>query len=168
MLTFEFEINAISNQIINWIMSLKNRIDQDIKEAMRAKEQDRLRALRAIKSMILLAETEKGGRDGLSEDVEMKLLTKAAKQRKDSYDLYKEQNREDLAAKEKDELEVINSYLPKQLSEEELKQALEQIIEKVGANGPKDMGKVMGVASKELAGKADGKTISVAVKSLLT
>ena len=148
-------------------MSLKNKIDQDIKEAMKAKEQDRLRALRAIKSMILLAETEKGVKGELSEDTEMKLLTKAAKQRKDSFDLYKDQNREDLATKERDELEVINSYLPKQLSEEELIAILKAIISQTGASGLQDMGRVMGVATKQLAGKADGKTISQSVKSLL-
>ncbi len=148
-------------------MSLKNKIDQDIKEAMKAKEQDRLRALRAIKSMILLAETEKGFKGELNEDTEMKLLTKAAKQRKDSFDLYKDQNREDLATKERDELEVINSYLPKQLSEEELMAVLKAIISQTGASGPRDMGRVMEVATKQLAGKADGKTISQGVKSLL-
>ncbi|MFY0650634.1 MAG: GatB/YqeY domain-containing protein [Cyclobacteriaceae bacterium] len=149
-------------------MSLKNQIDSDIKSAMLAKDKDKLRALRAIKSMILLAETEKGGGDGLSEDTEMKLLTKAAKQRKDSYDLYKEQGRDDLAVIEKDELDIISAYLPQQLSEEELKLELQQIIEKVGASGPQDMGKVMGTATKSLAGKADGKAISTMVKSLLS
>jgi len=149
-------------------MSLKITIDQDIKEAMKAKQQDRLRALRAIKSMILIAETEKGVSGELTQEAEMKLLTKAAKQRKDSYDLYKSQNREDLATIEKDELEVINNYLPKQLSEDELKVELKKIIEQTGASEPKDMGKVMGIASKQLAGKADGKTISQMVKTLLT
>lgn len=149
-------------------MSLKERINADIKAAMLAKEKEKLTALRAIKSMILLAETEKGAGDAMSEDSEMKLLMKAAKQRKDSYDLYKEQNREDLAAVEKAELDVISAYLPKQMSEEELKSELKQIIDQVGASGPQDMGKVMGVASKALAGKADGKTISTVVKTLLT
>ena len=149
-------------------MSLKNKIDHDIKEAMKAKEQDKLRALRAIKSMILLAETEKGAGGELTTDAEMKLLTKAAKQRKDSLELYKEQNRDDLAEKEADELEVINSYLPKQLSEEELIAALKPIIAQTGASGPQDMGKVMGIATKQLAGQADGKSISNAVRTLLT
>lgn len=149
-------------------MSLKIRIDQDIKEAMKAKDQDKLRALRAIKSMILIAETEKGGTGELSQELEMKLLTKAAKQRKDSYDLYKGQQREDLASKEQEELDVINSYLPKQLSEDELKEILSEIITRIGAEGPKDMGKVMGTATKELAGKADGKLISQIVRSLLS
>jgi len=149
-------------------MSLKQQIDGDIKNAMLAKDKDKLRALRAIKSMILLAETEKGGTDVLSEEVEMKLLTKAVKQRKDSYELFKEQGRDDLALIEKDELDVINTYLPKQLSEEEVKKELQKVIENVGATGPQDMGKVMGAATKALAGKADGKTISGLVKSLLS
>lgn len=149
-------------------MSLKQQIDADIKSAMLAKEKDKLRALRAIKSMILLAETEKGGGEGLSQDVEMKLLTKAAKQRKDSYDLFVEQGRDDLAKIEKDELDIISAYLPKQLSEDEIKSELEKIIAQVGASGPQDMGKVMGTATKTLAGKADGKTISTMVKSLLS
>lgn len=148
-------------------MSLKIKIDKDIKSAMKAKEQDKLRALRAIKSMILLAETEKGVKHELSEDVEMRLLTKAAKQRRDSNVLYKEQKREDLAAKELGELEIINSYLPKQLSEDEIKTVLMGIIRRIKASGPQDMGKVMGVATKELAGKADGKVMSQVVKSLL-
>lgn len=149
-------------------MSLKLQIDADIKSAMLAKEKDKLRALRAIKSMILLAETEKGGGDGLSQDVEMKLLTKAAKQRKDSHDLFVEQGRDDLAKIEKDELDIISAYLPKQLSEDEIKSELEKIIAQVGASGPQDMGKVMGTATKALAGKADGKTISTLVKSMLS
>ncbi|MFT7032321.1 MAG: hypothetical protein ACJA2S_000820 [Cyclobacteriaceae bacterium] len=149
-------------------MSLKLQIDGDIKKAMLAKEKDKLRALRAIKSMILLAETEKGRTEVLSEEVEMKLLTKAVKQRKDSYELFMEQGRDDLAVIEKDELDVINTYLPKQLSEEEVKQELQKVIEQVGATGPQDMGKVMGAATKALAGKADGKTISGLVKSLLS
>ena len=149
-------------------MSLKQQIDGDIKNAMLAKEKDKLRALRAIKSMILLAETEKGRAEVLSEEVEMKLLTKAVKQRKDSYELFKEQGRDDLAIIEKDELDVINTYLPKQLSEEEVRQELQKVIEQVGATGPQDMGKVMGAATKALAGKADGKTISGLVKSLLS
>ena len=148
-------------------MSLKQQIDGDIKSAMLAKEKDKLRALRAIKSMILLAETEKGAKEELSQDSEMKLLVKAAKQRKDSYDLYIEQKREDLAKVEKDELDVISEYLPKQMSEEEVTAELKKIIEQVGASGPKDMGKVMGTATKALAGKADGKMISSLVKQIL-
>ena len=149
-------------------MSLKDRINADIKAAMLAKEKDKLTALRSIKSMILLAETEKGAGDEMSEDAEMKLLMKAAKQRKDSYDLYIEQNREDLASVEKQELDVISEYLPKQMSEAELKVELQKIIDQIGAAGPQDMGKVMGMATKALAGKADGKAISAIVKSLLT
>lgn len=149
-------------------MSLKDRINTDIKAAMLAKEKEKLTALRAIKSMILLAETEKGAGDAMSEDAEMKLLMKAAKQRKDSYELYIEQNREDLAQVEKSELDVISAYLPKQMSEEELRDELSKIIAQVGASGPQDMGKVMGMATKSLAGKADGKAISSVVKSLLS
>lgn len=149
-------------------MSLKQQIDGDIKSAMLAKEKDKLRALRAIKSMILLAESEKGGGTGLTQEVEMKLLTKAAKQRKDSYELFLAQGREDLAKIEKDELDVINTYLPQQLSEEEVKAELKKIIAQVGASSPQDMGKVMGVATKSLAGKADGKIISILVKTLLS
>jgi uncharacterized protein YqeY len=148
-------------------MSLKSRIDQDIKEAMRAKDQDALRTLRSIKSMILLAETEKGGSKELSEADEMKLLTKAAKQRKESLDTFAAQGREDLANKEKTELEIIERYLPQQMSEEELKQALQKIIAEEGASGMQDMGKVMGRATQELAGRADGKQISQTVKQLL-
>lgn len=149
-------------------MSLKDRINSDIKAAMLAKEKEKLTALRAIKSMILLAETEKGAGDDISEDAEMKLLMKAAKQRKDSVDLFREQGRDDLADKEQGELDVISAYLPKQLDEAELKSELEKIIAQAGASGPQDMGKVMGMATKALAGKADGKSISAMVKNLLT
>lgn len=149
-------------------MSLKQTIEADIKKAMLAKEKDKLRALRGIKSLILLAETEKGAGNELDEDSEMKLLMKAAKQRKDSADLYAQNGREDLAAAERSELEVINSYLPKPLNEEELKAELKKIIEETGASGPQDMGKVMGLATKRLAGKAEGKQISFHVKNLLT
>lgn len=148
-------------------MSLKHTIDQDIKAAMLAKKKEELTALRSIKSAILLAETEKGGGDELSSEVELKLLTKAAKQRKDSADLYLKENRQDLADKELLELEVISRYLPKQLSDDELKSTIEKIISEVGAAGPQDMGKVMGVATKSLAGKADGKKISQIVKEIL-
>lgn len=149
-------------------MSLKQQIDQDIKKAMLEKKKDELTALRAIKSSILLAESEKGaaGSD-ISEDAELKLLTKAAKQRKESAELYEKEGRNDLAEKEMLEFEVISRYLPKQLSEEELEAELKSIIESVGAAGPQDMGKVMGVATKQLAGKADGKAISTTVKKLL-
>jgi len=148
-------------------MSLKLSVESEIKQAMLAKDKDRLRALRAIKSMIMLEETKSGGDKGISEEEEMKLLTKAAKQRKDSAEIYQQQNREDLASVELAELEIINEFLPKQLTEEEVEAELKQIISQVGAEGPKDMGKVMGAATKQLAGKADGKLISQKVKALL-
>ncbi|MEP3388083.1 MAG: GatB/YqeY domain-containing protein [Reichenbachiella sp.] len=149
-------------------MSLKDQINADIKAAMLAKEKEKLTALRSIKSMILLAETEKGAAEDISEDAEMKLLMKATKQRKDSVDLFREQGRDDLADKEQGELDIISQYLPKQLSEDELKAELQKVIDQVGASGPQDMGKVMGMATKALAGKADGKTISAMVKTMLS
>ncbi|MTI41292.1 GatB/YqeY domain-containing protein [Fulvivirga lutimaris] len=149
-------------------MSLKQQIDGDIKQAMLQKKKEELTALRAIKSAILLAETEKGGGDGLDSDAEMKLLAKQAKQRKDSADIYAKEGREDLANKELFELEVISKYLPKQLSDEEIEETVKGIISKVGAAGPQDMGKVMGAATKEMSGKADGKKISEIVKKLLS
>lgn len=148
-------------------MSLKQKIDSEIKSAMIAKDKDRLRALRAVKSLILLEETKGGAAGELSEDDEMKILTKAAKQRKDSADIYQQQNREDLYAVEMAELAIIQEFLPKALTDEELTAAISEIIAQTGASGPKDMGKVMGVASKQLAGKADGKAIADKVKSLL-
>lgn len=149
-------------------MSLKAQIEADIKKSMLAKQKDELKALRAVKSMILLAESEKGASGALSEDAEMKMLMKAVKQRKDSAAIYQEQGREDLYTAEMAEVKVIEKYLPQPLSPEELKAALADIIAKVGAEGPKDMGKVMGMANKTLAGKADGKTISTFVKELLS
>ena len=149
-------------------MPLKAQIEKDIKQAMLSKDQDTLRALRSIKSQILLAETEKGVSGDLSEEAEMKLLTKAAKQRRESMELFEKQNREDLAAKERSELEVIERYLPKPLSEDELRTEIERIIQAEGASGMQDMGRVMGQASQQLAGRADGKTISTVVKQLLT
>jgi uncharacterized protein YqeY len=148
-------------------MSLKQQIDNDIKSAMLAKNKEELEALRSIKSMILLAETDKGSSGQLTPDVEGKILMKAAKQRKESADIFLEQSRKDLADRELFQLEVINRYLPKQLSEEELTTALKGLITEVGAKGPQDMGKVMGMATKKLAGKADGKMISEIVKKLL-
>ena len=148
-------------------MNLKEQIDGDIKKAMLAKNKEELTALRGIKSMILLAETEKGGSGDISTDVEMKLLTKAAKQRKESAEIFQKEGRQDLAQKELFELDVISRYLPKQLSEEEITSELKKIIDQVGAKGPQDMGKVMGTATKALAGKADGKLISELVKKLL-
>lgn len=149
-------------------MSLREKIDADIKKAMMAKQKEELTALRSIKSMILLASTEKGGKEGISEEVEMKILAKALKQRKDSADIYKEQGREDLYEKEIQEVSIIEKYMPEQMSEEDIRAALQKVIEEVGANGPQDMGKVMGKATQLLAGKADGKTISTLVKDLLT
>lgn len=148
-------------------MSLKSQIESEIKQAMLEKDKDRLRALRAIKSMILLAETEKGAGDELTADVEMKLLTKAAKQRKDSVEIYEKEGRDDLAEVEKAELSIIEEFLPKQLSEDEVREAVKEIIVQVGASGPQDMGKVMGVATKKMAGKADGKLISTLTKEIL-
>jgi uncharacterized protein len=149
-------------------MSLKAQIDQDIKKAMLAKNKEELDALRSIKSLILLAETEKGSAGEVAADVEIRLLTKAAKQRKESADIFTQQNRADLAEKELNQLEVINRYLPKQLSEAEVTEELKKIIEALGAKSPADMGKVMGTATKQLAGKADGKLISELVKKLLS
>lgn len=149
-------------------MSLKSQVESSIKDAMRAKETDKLRALRAIKSLILLEETKAGGSGGeLTADDELKLLTKAAKQRRESSDIYRAQGREDLLAVEEAELGFIEEYLPKQLSEDEVKAKLQEIIARVGASAPSDMGKVMGVATKELAGQADGRVVSALVKSLL-
>ncbi|MCE2779457.1 MAG: GatB/YqeY domain-containing protein [Algoriphagus sp.] len=149
-------------------MALKQRIESEIKSAMIAKDKVRLTALRAIKSLILLEETKEGYSGSLSEEEELKLLTKAAKQRKDSAEIYEKQNRADLLEVELAELAVIQEFLPKALSEAELIQAIENIIDTCGASGPKDMGKVMGIASKELAGKADGKAIAEQVKALLS
>lgn len=149
-------------------MSLKQRIDSDIKQAMLSKNKGELDALRSIKSMILLAETEKGRAGELTEEAESKLLMKAAKQRKESADIFQAQSRQDLAEKELFQLEIINRYLPQPLSEDELRKELKLIIEQSGASGPQDMGKVMGVATRKLAGKADGKAISALVKELLS
>ena len=148
-------------------MALKEKIEADIKKAMLAKEKDELRALRGIKSLILLAETEKGVSTSISEDTEMKILIKAAKQRRESADVFATQGRKDLEKIELDELAVIERFLPKQLTEEELIEKLKVIIQNTGASGPADMGKVMGAATKELSGLADGKVISFMVKSML-
>ena len=148
-------------------MSLKQQIDSAIKQAMLAKDKESLEALRSIKSMILLAESEKGGTGDLTSETENKLLMKAAKQRKESAEIFQKEGRDDLARQELFQLNIITGYLPKQLSEDEIKVELEKIIAQVGAQGPKDMGKVMGTATKQLAGKADGKVISEWVKKLL-
>ncbi len=149
-------------------MSLKTLIDSDIKKAMLAKNKEELEALRSIKSLILLAETEKGVSGDVSSDTENKLLMKAAKQRKESADIFSQQGRNDLAQRELFQLDVISRYLPKQLSESEVADVLKEIINELGATGLQDMGKVMGTATKKLAGQADGKLISELVKKLLT
>lgn len=148
-------------------MALKQKVESEIKSAMIARDKVRLTALRAIKSQILLEETKEGYSGELSAEDEMKLLTKAAKQRKDSAEIYEKQGRADLLEVELAELAVIQEFLPKALTDEELTQAIQEVINTTGATGPKDLGKVMGVASKQLAGKADGKAISEKVKSLL-
>lgn len=148
-------------------MSLEQKINQDIKAAMIAKDSVRLRGLRAVKSAILLAKTEKAGVEELAEDMEIKVLQKLVKQRKESGEIYKEQGREDLYQIEFEEQQVIEEYLPKQLSREEVEAVVKAIIAESGASGMKDMGKVMGLANGQLAGKADGKTISEIVKSSL-
>ncbi len=149
-------------------MSLITTIDQDIKTAMLAKQADRLRALRAIKSALLIALTEKGAGEGLTEEAEIKVLQRLVKQRKESAEIYQAQNRPDLQQIEEEELAFIEAYLPKQLSREDIEAAIKQVIASVGASSVKDMGKVMGAANKELAGKADGRTISEVVKQLLS
>jgi len=148
-------------------MSLINQVDQHIKQAMLAKQPDRLRGLRAIKSALLLARTEKGAAEELTEEAEIKVLQKLIKQRKESADIYKSQNREDLYEIEMQEMQVIEPFLPKQMGQEEIEAYLKELICRVGATSQKDMGKVMGAANKELAGKADGRTISEVVKKLL-
>jgi len=148
-------------------MSLKKQVEQDLKAAIKAQSKDEIRALRGIKSMIMLSETEKGAAGELSEEVELKLLSKAVKQRKDSAQLYNDQGREDLAKIESTELEIISKYLPTQLSDDELLVQLKELINELGAAGPGDMGKVMGAANKALKGKADGSSIAKIVKTLL-
>ena len=146
-------------------MSLEEQINADIKTAMLARNESGLRALRAIKSAILLAKTS--GSAGLTPDDEMKLLQKLVKQRKESIDIYKQQNREDLSKGEQEELDVIEKFLPAQMGEDEIKVILQSIITSIGAVSPAEMGKVMGMASKQLAGKADNKIVSQLVKQLL-
>lgn len=153
------------NHCIN--MTLEERIAQDLKAAMKAKDQAALRSIRAVKSAILLFKTDGSGKE-LDEASGIKLLQKLVKQRKDSLDIYEKQGREDLAQKEREEISVIERYLPEQISPEKLEGIIRTIIEQTGANSMKDMGKVMGMASKQLAGKADGKTISGVVKQLLS
>jgi uncharacterized protein YqeY len=149
-------------------MSLENKINEDIKAAMLSKDKKKLEALRAVKSAILLAKTDKGGRAEMDEDLEIKILQKLVKQRKDSADLYQSQNRADLAVDEIFQMEVIQKYLPDQLSEDGIRKIVEEIILKTGAASMKDMGKVMGMASQKLAGKADNKIISNIVREILS
>jgi uncharacterized protein YqeY len=149
-------------------MSLEQKIMADLKTAMLAKDEKGLRSLRAIKAAIILAKTAEGAGGEIKEEDEVKLLQKLIKQRKDSLEIYQQQNRSDLAQKEQEEIEVIEKFLPKQLSAEELKTALSKIISDLGASSPADMGKIMGAASKQFAGQADGKTISAVVKELLS
>lgn len=146
---------------------ISNTIDQEIKQAMLAKDQARLRGLRAIKAALLLAKTEKGGAEEITEETELKLLQKLIKQRKESADIYKQQGREDLSIVEEEEIAVISAFMPKQLDAAEIEQIIIQLIKDSGASSVKDMGKVMGLANKELAGKADGKLIAELVKKQL-
>lgn len=148
-------------------MGLEQNIMADMKEAMKAKNEAALRSLRAVKAAIIIAKTAEGANGELKEEDEVKLLQKLVKQRKDSLEIFEKQNRPDLAEKEKEEIAVIEKFLPKQMSEEELREAIAAIIKETGASSAADMGKVMGAASKQFAGKADGKTISGIVKELL-
>jgi uncharacterized protein len=148
-------------------MSLKTQIDADIKAAMLARDQVRLLALRDIKKLILIEETKPGAPASLSEEDEVKIVQKAVKQRKDSVEIYRTQNRPDLLDKELAEIAVIEVYLPAQMSLEDIQKAVSKVIADIGATGPADMGKVMGAANKALAGQAEGRVISEVVKSLL-
>lgn len=149
-------------------MSLETQIMTEMKEAMKAKDDATLRGLRAIKAEIIKAKTEPGAGGEIDEATEQKFLQKMMKQRKDSLEIFEKQNREDLAAKEREEIAVIKKFMPEQMNEADIRSAVQQIIAESGASSPADMGKVMGAASKQLAGKADGKTISTIVKELLT
>jgi len=148
-------------------MSLEQQIMTEMKEAMKAKNEAVLRGLRAIKAEIIKAKTEPGAGGEINEETEEKFLQKMMKQRKDSLEIFEKQGREDLAVKEREEISLIEKFLPKQLDAAELKEIIAKIITETGAASPADMGKVMGVASKQLAGKADGKSISAVVKELL-
>lgn len=148
-------------------MSLEQKIMAELKTAMLAKDEASLRSLRAVKAAILLAKTSEGAGGELKEEDEVKLLQKLVKQRKDSLEIFQQQNRTDLAQKEQEEIAVIEKFLPQQLSADEIKAELVKIIATTGASSPADMGKVMGAATKQLAGKADGKTISLLVRELL-
>jgi uncharacterized protein YqeY len=148
-------------------MSLELKVQAELKTAMLAKDEKSVRSLRAIKAAIILAKTSEGAGGEIKAEDEIKLLQKLVKQRKDSLEIFTQQNRTDLAQKEQEEIEVIEKFLPKQISAEELKGIIANIIAETGASSPADMGKVMGVATKQLAGKADGKAISALVKELL-
>jgi uncharacterized protein YqeY len=149
-------------------MSLEEKIMPELKAAMLAKDEKTVRSLRAIKAAIIVAKTAEGAGGILKDDDEIKLLQKLVKQRRDSLDIFTQQNRTDLASKEQEEIEVIEKFLPKQLSQDELKEELKKIIAQTGATSPAEMGKVIGLANKQLAGRADGKTISITVKELLS
>lgn len=148
-------------------MSLTDKINNDIKAAMLAKEKERLEALRAIKSALLLLSTEKGASENISEDAELKMLQKLVKQRKEAAEIFRTQGRADLAEVEEFQSKIIEVYLPAQLNEDEIKNAVQQIISQTGATSAADFGKVMGIAAKQLGGKADGKIIAAVVKQLL-
>lgn len=148
-------------------MSLETNVMAEMKEAMKSKNEGVLRGLRAIKAEIIKAKTDPGAGGSIDEATEQKILQKMMKQRKDSLEIYEKQSREDLAEKEREEIAVLEKFMPKQLTEEELKTALTAIIAETGATSAADMGKVMGAATKKLAGKADGKSISAMVKQLL-
>ncbi len=148
-------------------MSISNQINDDIKKAMLAREEAKLRALRSIKAALLLAATEKGAAEEVSDEKAIQILQKLAKQRKDSLEIFTQNNRPELALKEQEELDVINTFLPVQMDESELRSVLEKIIAEVGATSAADTGKIMPVAMKQLAGKADGKTIGALVKQIL-
>lgn len=149
-------------------MSLEQKVMADLKTAMLAKDEKSLRSLRAIKSAIILAKTAEGASGPIKEEDEIKLLQKLVKQRKDSLEIYEKQNREDLAQKEREEIRVIEKFLPKQMDEAELRTIIQKIIDENGASSPSDMGKVMGIANKQLAGKAEGKMIAGIVKEILS
>ena len=148
-------------------MSLINRISESIKTAMKEKDSIKLESLRAVKAALILLQTEKGSGSQIPKSEEIKILQKLVKQRKDSAEIYRSQNRSDLAELEINQSKIIEDFLPQQISEDELRKIITNIIDKNEASGMKDMGKVMGIATKELLGKADGKTISALVKSLL-
>jgi uncharacterized protein YqeY len=148
-------------------MSLETQVMQDLKEAMKSKDQAALRTVRAIKAAILLFKTDGSGKE-LDAESEIKIIQKLLKQRQDSLDIYEKQGREDLAVTEREEIEVLMRYLPKQLSESELESAIKEMIQETGATSIKEMGKVIGLANQKLAGQAEGKAIAAMVKSLLS